>query len=170
LSALWLCARQLERSPTFCACRYLTSSSLLDLQLSDARFRRHVLLQMLICFQTLESEPSVTPKPVRLVSMCLNISSVVDDRISMIGRRYDETITQRQTSESNQRCTSVVCCCPLVSLAQHSLAGKKVYTLLRATKPGGAAFVEAVHQLLAREVRREHTHTVVVVFVDIMNC
>ena len=33
--------------------KYLTSSSLLDLQLSDASFRRHVLLQMLIAFQTL---------------------------------------------------------------------------------------------------------------------
>lgn len=33
--------------------KYLTSSSLLDLQLSDASFRRHVLLQMLIAFETL---------------------------------------------------------------------------------------------------------------------
>ena len=33
--------------------KYLTSSTLLDLQLSDASFRRHVLLQLLIAFNTL---------------------------------------------------------------------------------------------------------------------
>jgi THO complex subunit 1 len=106
--------------------KYLTSSSLLDLQLSDASFRRHVLLQMLIAFQTLLDHKRT------------------DGSGGGAGGGAAATSQQSDQQPQQHALTS--------TQATHVAAFKKhALALLRDTPPHGEAFEAAVSRLLKRE-------------------